>query len=110
MTMQTFRNPAGFGGALFLATVPVHLALSRDASVALAAVTLALIGGAYIGFGARAETPRTFLMELSVAILFGAAALLGLVWHWSALAIGLGLHGLWDLLLIVVLMSVDGAS
>ncbi|TDT72687.1 hypothetical protein BDE40_3539 [Litoreibacter halocynthiae] len=92
------RNPALIGGLLFILSVPIHLLLSQDASIALAAVTLSLIGGAYIGFGARSDNLRTFAMELGVAGMFGLAALTGLLFHWSAIPIGLSLHAVWDLL------------
>ncbi|WP_138934991.1 hypothetical protein [Roseovarius arcticus] len=40
------------GLGLFIPLLPVHLSVLKDASVAIAALTFALIGGAYIGFGA----------------------------------------------------------
>jgi hypothetical protein len=92
------RSPRWIGAGIFAATVPVHLALEQPASIALAAVTLALIAGAYIGFGARADSARALWLELAVAILFALSALAGLLWHWSALPVGLALHAVWDLL------------
>jgi hypothetical protein len=89
--------PSATGGLLFAVSVPVHLLVSKDVSVALAAVTLAVIGGAYIGFGARAADARVFWIELTVAVVFGLAALAGLIWHWLALPIGLALHAVWDI-------------
>ena len=86
------------GGLLFLATAPAHLFLDREASITLAAITLALIGGAYIGFGAADGRAKTFWTEFGVALLFGGAAAAGLLWHWAALPIGLALHAGWDLL------------
>lgn len=76
----------------------VHLALPEAMDVQLAAVMLALIGGAYIGFAARAHDPRSFWIEISTACLFGVFALLGLTVHWSFIPLGLFLHALWDLL------------
>ena len=58
---------------------------------------LALIGGAYIGFGAADGRRSVFWSELAVALVFGAAAVAGLLWHWAALPLGLALHALWDL-------------
>ena len=92
------RGPAWVGAGLFGITAPLHLFLELNASVAVAAVTLALIGGAYIGFGAADGKARVFWSELAVAILFGTAAVLGMLWHWLALPLGLALHALWDLL------------
>ena len=92
------HGPAWAGAGLFGMTTPLHLFLEPNASIAVAAVTLALIGGAYIGFGAADGKARVFWSELAVAILFGTAAVLGMLWHWLALPLGLALHALWDLL------------
>ena len=92
------RGPAWVGAGLFGIMAPLHLFLDLNTSIAVAAVTLALIGGAYIGFGAADGRPHVFWSELGVAILFGTAAVLGLLWHWLALPLGLALHALWDLL------------
>lgn len=92
------HRPAFLGGFLFIVSAPIHFVVSESVSIAIAAVTLALIGGAYIGFGARAHDVRTMVLELLVAILFGTAALAGLLWHWIALPLGLALHAVWDLL------------
>ncbi|QEE34618.1 hypothetical protein FTO60_02170 [Octadecabacter sp. SW4] len=97
MTDNLVNRPTFVGGALFAVTVPFHLLLPQDYSITLAAVTLALIGGAYIGFGAGADNFTTFSMELAVACLFGVAALVGIWWHWSALPIGLAAHAFWDM-------------
>ncbi|KNG95395.1 DUF6010 family protein [Pseudaestuariivita atlantica] len=94
---DTFHAPAWIGAALFALTVPVHLVVGRDVSIVVAAVTLALIGGAYIGFGAADGRRRVFWSELAVALLFGLAAILGITWHWAALPAGLALHAGWDL-------------
>jgi len=92
------KHPAPIGGVLFLATVPIHMALPQDVSIVVAAITLALIGGAYIGFGARSDTYQKMTIELVTACLFGLMALAGILWHWSAIPIGLSLHAIWDLL------------
>ena len=92
------HRPAIVGGFLFLLSAPVHLVVSESVSVAIAGMTLALIGGAYIGFGASAQDIRTMVLELLVAILFGMAALAGLLWHWIAIPLGLTFHALWDFL------------
>lgn len=92
------HRPAWVGVGLFGTTAPLHFFLELNASVTFAAVTLALIGGAYIGFGALDGRTRVFWSELVVAILFGTAAVLGMLWHWLALPLGLALHAFWDLL------------
>lgn len=92
------RASAWIGAGLFGIIAPAHMFLGKDDSTAVAAVTLALIGGAYIGFGAADGRSRVFWSELGIAILFGATAVLGLLWHWFALPVGLALHAVWDLL------------
>jgi len=91
-------RPAIFGAGLFAVFAPIHLLVAQPVSVAIAAITLALIGGAYIGFGAAANSSREFLLELAVAALYGVAALAGLLWTPIALPLGLAAHALWDLL------------
>ncbi|PXW67218.1 hypothetical protein C7964_10848 [Loktanella sp. PT4BL] len=92
------RRPALLGGLLFIVSAPVHFVVTQDVSIAIAAVTLGMIGGAYIGFGAQASDSKTLALELLVAVLFGMAALAGLLWHWIAIPLGLALHAIWDLL------------
>lgn len=94
----TIPPPVWMGLTLFVLTFPVHLLLNNDASVRLAAITLVLIGCAYIGFGAADGQPRVFWSELAVALFFCAAAVLGLLWHWSALPLALALHAVWDVM------------
>ena len=92
------RRPALLGGLLFVVSAPVHFFVPQDVSIAISAVTLGMIGGAYIGFGAQAKDSMTLALELLVAVLFGIAALVGLLWHWIAIPLGLALHAIWDLL------------
>ncbi|MGZ2260152.1 DUF6010 family protein [Roseobacter sp. A03A-229] len=89
--------PAWIGLAFFVVTVPAHFLLETDDSLALAAVKLAVIGGANIGFGAADGRQSVFWSELGVAVFFGSAAVSGLLWHWVALPLGLAVHALWDL-------------
>ena len=91
------KSPVWVGVLLVLLTMPAHLFLDEKSSIALASITLALIGGAYIGFGAADGRARVFCAELAVALLFGSAAFLGLIWHWAFLPLGLALHALWDI-------------
>ncbi len=90
-------SAAWIGVVVFGMTVPVHLLVPEAVSLDLAAITLALIGGAYIGFGSRDHRAMVFWTELMVAGGFGLVALAGLQWHWSAIPIGLALHAVWDL-------------
>ncbi len=77
--------------------VPAHLLLPQEASVALGAVTLAVIAGAYIGFAAATGQVRALVEELGGASLFGIGALLGLLWHPVVIPVALILHAGWDL-------------
>lgn len=88
---------SGLGAGLFLAFAPIHLMVAESVSVAIASVTLALIGGAYVGFGAASDSRIAFSLELAAAALYGLTALLGLLWHPMALPAGLAAHALWDL-------------
>ena len=91
-------GPSAVGAGLFVVTAPIHLLVPQEISVAVASVTLALIGGADIGFGATSRSLRTFWSELGVAVLFGLAALAGMLWNPLALPAGLAAHAGWDLL------------
>ncbi len=63
------HHPAFFGGFLFIISAPVHFIVPQDVSIVIAAVTLSLIGDAYIGFEAQANDLRTMVLELLVAAL-----------------------------------------
>lgn len=89
-------HPGWLGAILFGITMPVHFFVPEDVSIGIAAITLALIGGAYIGFGSSDGRPSVFWTEVIVAGFFGMAALIGLFVHWSALPIGLAAHAVWD--------------
>ena len=91
-------GPSAIGVGLFLALASVHLWVPEQVSVAIAALTLALIGGAYIGFGASARSAGMFWMELGVAAFYALVALAGLLWTPLALPLGLAAHAAWDLL------------
>lgn len=92
------RAPARFAAVLFLILAPVHILLSQEQSLVVAGVTLALIGGAYIGFAARADSKRVFWMEFPTAVFFALIAVAGILVHWAFLPLGLALHAGWDLL------------
>lgn len=54
--------------------------MERDVSILIAAITLALIGGAYIGYAAKTASWSAFAGELTVAACFGLIALAGVLW------------------------------
>ncbi|PRY90198.1 hypothetical protein [Donghicola tyrosinivorans] len=58
-----FKSPvsaAGTGAILFLISVPLHLLAPDQTSVLIAPLTLTLIAGAYISFGATSALASTF--------------------------------------------------
>lgn len=91
-------SPGRLAGLVLMLAAPVHFFLTEPQSIVLGGITLALIGGAYIGFAARAQSTRAFWVELCTAALFGLVATLGILVHWSFLPLGLALHAGWDLL------------
>lgn len=91
-------KPILSGTGVIAFTLPLHLFLPFELSVQVAAILLALIAGAYIGFGASDGRVSVFAVEFVIAGLFGAAALIGLLWWPWAIPIGILLHAGWDLL------------
>lgn len=91
-------GPSAIGSGLFLVFAPVHLWVPEQVSVAIAALTLAVIGGAYIGFGASSGLARQFWLEFGAAAFYAFVALVGLLWSPLALPLGLAAHAAWDLL------------
>lgn len=91
-------NAAGFGMILFALGAPVHFLVPLETSTQMAALTLALIAGAYIGFGAASGKPAQFWTELAAALLFALTALAGLTLTPLAIPAGLIAHALWDIL------------
>ncbi len=90
-------GPSAIGVGLFIIFMPIHMQVSEDISVAIAALTLTLIGGAYIGFGASAKSMAVFFMELGIAVFYAAVALAWLLWNPLALPLGLAAHAVWDI-------------
>lgn len=66
-------------------------------ALAFHAVTLAVIGAIYVGFGFADGRVSIAVLELTVATAFLVLALLGLWWTPVLIAVGLVLHGAWDL-------------
>lgn len=92
------RIPLTSGFVLGVAPLPLHFFLPKDISYELAAITLVLIAGIYIGYAFKDGRPKTIFLELSVAILFAAAAWLGMNGYPLLIVAALAAHGLWDLL------------
>ncbi len=92
------EHPYWAGLLLALATIPVFLSLPRPAAQQWAALLLALIGGAYVGFAAHDGRPHASHIELAGAMAFAAFGLAGLQYHPLWIALGYMGHGCWDLL------------
>lgn len=92
------REAVAVGAVSSVATLPLHLVLPHEVSVAMAAVVLAVIGAIYIGFALMEPSLRVVVVEGSVGTTFIGFALLGLLWWSFAIPIAYALHGAWDLL------------
>ncbi len=91
-------SPRVFLSAMVLGiAIPAHLLLPEEISRLTIAITIAIIAGAYIGFGAQDGRPWVFITELGVAALFGVMVLLGVLWSPYFFVAALFLHGVWDL-------------
>jgi len=90
------KRPLILGSAVIGLTLPVHFLVPEAVSVQIAAITLAIIAGAYIGFAAADGALKALIFELSGAALFGLAALAGLLWTPLAIPLGIMAHGAWD--------------
>lgn len=85
------------GALLAVASLPVHFVMPIRASEHLAAITLALIAGIYVGFALQDGRLRIVATEVGIALAFAGCALLGLwITPWAVPA-AVALHGVWDL-------------
>lgn len=92
------RVPLTSGFLLGVVPLPVHVFLPDELSYQLAAITLVLIAGIYIGYAFKDGRPSKVMLEFFVAIAFAAAAWVGLNGYPYVIAGALFAHGLWDLL------------
>lgn len=97
---QTFleRHPHMTGGAIGVATLPLHAVVPHAASVTLAALLLALIAGVYFGFAVLARDGGLLVVELAVALGFVVLACAGLLASQWWIPAAYMLHAGWDLL------------
>ncbi len=92
-------SPRVFLSAIVLGVaIPAHLLLPEEISRLTIAITIAIIAGAYIGFGANDGRLWVLMTELVVAALFGVMALLGVLWSPFMFVVALFLHGVWDII------------
>jgi hypothetical protein len=91
------RHPYVAGAVLAFVTIGVFAALPEPRGWQFAAVLLAIIAGAYVGFAARDGRHSANLIEGAVCLAFGGLALAGLWVGPLALVAGYVAHGFWDL-------------
>jgi hypothetical protein len=96
MTLSFARSPAGIGAQLAVATIPLHLLLTKTQSEQFAAALLAVIGAIYIGFGLQQGSRRQIVTELTVATVFIAAALAAIGSTPWIIPFAYVVHGIWD--------------
>jgi hypothetical protein len=96
MTNSFSRSPAAAIGALLgAATIPLNLLFSQMQSEQFAAVLLAVTGAIYIGFSLQKGNRSQIVTELTVALGFFAAALVGLwITPWIV-PLAYAAHGIW---------------
>ncbi|WP_305617564.1 DUF6010 family protein [Novosphingobium sp.] len=91
------KSPARIGALFATVSLPAHFILPDNISHQLAAIVLTLVAGIYVGFAVQDGRSKALATEGSIALMFAAAALVGLAfWHW-AIVIAYALHGFWDL-------------
>ncbi len=92
------RYPHASGLLVGLLPLPVHLLLPSLWSHQLAAITLILIAGIYIGYGFKDGRPKALATELLTALGFTAAAWFGMLGYPWVIALALAMYGVWDVL------------
>lgn len=92
------RAPILSGVVLGIVPLPLHVFLPQAQSYQLAAITLVLIAGVYIGYAFMDGRVHNIVIELTTAVVFSAASWLGLNGYPMAIVGALVLHGIWDIL------------
>lgn len=92
------RLPVRSGIVFGIVPLPIHLFLAPELSYQLASITLVLIAGIYVGYAFKDGRVQSIIIELPTALLFSAAAWIGINGYPSFIIVALALHGLWDLL------------
>lgn len=92
------RHPARSGVVIGALLLPLHLVVGRESSEQLAALTIVLIAGIYLGFAVLDGRTHALGVEAAGAAGYVGAAWFGLAgWGW-AIPVVLALHAGWDLL------------
>jgi hypothetical protein len=92
------KRPLLTGVAIGAASLLPHAFLPAAASIAFAAVLIAMIGGVYFGFAVVHGSPRDQLVEFNVSSAFATAGLLGLLYWPVVIPVAYLAHAAWDLL------------
>jgi hypothetical protein len=89
-------RPILTGIAVGVVTLAPHFFLRPEASLAYAAIIIALIAGIYFGFAVMNGSPRDQFVEFTVTGVFALAGLLGLLIWPILLPTAYFAHALWD--------------
>ncbi len=89
-------RPAAIGAILAIATIPLHLFLSKAHSEQFAAVLLATMGAIYAGFGLQKGSLFQILAEVAAAIGFFIGSLAALWVSAWVVPFAYIAHGIWD--------------
>ena len=95
---QSWLEPSIIGAALAIPALAFAFLLPREAAIEFAAITLAVTAGAYAGFALQDPRRPVLWVEMTGAVAFAAAALLGLWLTPYAIPAAYVLHAVWDLL------------
>lgn len=90
------KRPVLTGAAVGVGSLLPHVFLSPQASLAFAAVLIALIAGIYFGFAVVNGSPRDQFVEFNIAGGFLVAGLLGLLYWPVLLPLAYLAHAGWD--------------
>lgn len=88
--------PAAIGAILAIATVPLHLVLSKLHSEQFAALLLAVMGAIYAGFALQKGSVSQIAAEVAAATGFFAGALAALWVSAWVVPFAYTAHGIWD--------------
>jgi hypothetical protein len=91
------KRPILTGVAVGIGSLLPHAFLPPQASLAFAAILIALIAGIYFGFAVMNGSPRDQMVEFNITGLFATAGLLGLLYWPVVLPLAYFAHACWDL-------------
>lgn len=92
------KFPVKTGFVLGVLPLPIHYFLPLPLSHELAALSVVLIAGVYLGYAFMDERLKVMLIELTISFIFFAGAWIGINGFPILIILALFLHGIWDLL------------